>query len=47
MNLREQHLAMQHQFQQDLLEQQHYQLQQAMTMAFVNAMTELVKSINQ
>ena len=48
MNLREQHLAMQQQFQQGLLEQQQqFQLQQqAMTMAFVNAMTELVKSIN-
>ena len=49
MNLREQHLAMQKQFQQDLLEQQQqFQLQQqAMTMAFVNVMTELVKNINQ
>ena len=48
MNLREQHLAMQQQFQQGLLEQQQqFQLQQqAMTMAFVNAMTELVKNIN-
>ena len=48
MNFREQHLAMQQQFQQGLLDQQQqFQLQQkAMTMAFVNAMTELVKSIN-
>ena len=43
MNLREQHLAMQQQFQQGLLEQQQ---EEAMTMAFVNAITELVKSIN-
>lgn len=48
MQLREQQLAMQQQFQQSLLEQQQqFQVQQqAMTMAFVNAMTELVKNIN-
>ena len=47
MDLKEQQLAMQQQFQQNLLEQQQqFQLQQqAMTMAIVNAMTELVKNI--
>ena len=45
MSLRKQQLNMQQQFQLSLEQQQQFQVQQAVTMAIVNALFELVSNI--